>query len=91
VPGDSREIDGVIVSFETEAKGSSPGVSHFLHVRLHDGSVVTAKVGSHVAPKVGRHVRLIATQMPLIGIERFRFKEFNDPPVDTNPLFQRTK
>ncbi len=89
VPNDTRETDGIIVSYETTASKSSPRVRHFLHVRLDDGLVVTARAGSHVTPKVGRRVKLTATRMPLIGIERFRFKEFNDPPVDTNPLLKR--
>lgn len=89
VPGESRDVTGVITSFETDAGSGSPGVKQFLHVRLENGSVVRAEVVSHVTPKVGRHVRLIATQMPLIGIERFRFKEFNDPPVESNPLLKR--
>jgi len=88
-PGKTREINGVITSFETETGGSSPGVKHFLHVRLENGSVVRAQIEAHVTPKVGRHVTLIATQMPLIKIERFRFKQFNDPPVDRKPLLQR--
>jgi hypothetical protein len=89
VPGDSRETTGIIVSFETSASRSGPKVATILYVRLENGVVVSARADSSVTAKVGRPVKLIATQMPLIGIERFRFKEFNDPPVNANPLFQR--
>lgn len=89
VPGESREIEGIIVSFESTHREDSSGISQFLHVRIDGGSVIRAGAGSHVTPKAGRRVKLIATRMPLMGIERFRFKEFNDPPADGNPLLQR--
>ncbi len=86
VPGDTREVSGNIVSFETR---HGIRVDHWLHVRLDSGLTVSASVGAHVPVKVGRRVNLIATKMPIIGIERFRFKEFIDPPVNPNPFFQK--
>ena len=86
VPGETREANGIIVSFETKA--SRTRVGSILHVRLENGVVVSATAHSSVTFKVGRQVKLIATQMPLIGLQRFRFKEFNDPPEETNPLLK---
>ena len=89
VPGDTREVTGNIVSFETRASGSDIRVDHWLHVRLDSGLTVSAQVGAHVPVKLGRRVSLIATKMPIIGIERFRFKAFIDPPVNPLSLFQK--
>jgi hypothetical protein len=88
-PGDTRDVEGEIISFETDANSSSPEVRHILHVRLDNGLTVRARVGPHITAKVGRRVRLIATQMPILGIERFRFKEFLDSPSNQNPLLSK--
>jgi hypothetical protein len=88
-PGETREVSGSIVSFKTETTGSDIRVDHWLHVRLDSGLTVTARVSPHVPVKIGRRVNLIATRMPIIGIERFRFKEFSDPSINPNPVIQR--
>jgi hypothetical protein len=87
-PGETREVSGSMVSFKTETSGSDIRVDHWLHVRLDSGLTVTARVSPRVPVKVGQRVNLIATKMPIIGIERFRFKEFIKPPVNPNPHFQ---
>ena len=89
VPGETRELSGNIISFETQASARNIRVVHLLHVRLDSGLTVSARVAPHVPVKVGRRVNLVATRMPIIGIERFRFKEFLDPPPNQNPLSQK--
>jgi hypothetical protein len=83
-PGESRDVTGEVVSFETTADNTGPDVRHFLHVRLDSGLTVRAQVNPGIRAQIGRRVRLIATKMPIIGIERFRFKEFSDRPLDQN-------
>jgi hypothetical protein len=78
-PGETREVSGGIVSFKTETSGSDIRVDHWHHVRLDNGLTVSARVSPDVPVKVGQRVNLIATKMPIIGIERFRFKEFIKP------------
>jgi hypothetical protein len=56
-------------------------VVYLVHVRLDSGLTVTAQVSPSVTIKIGSRVTLLATKMPIIGIERFRFKEFIKPPV----------
>jgi hypothetical protein len=88
VSEETREVAGNVVSFETRTSKSTFRVVHLLHVRLDSGLTVTAQVSPSVTIKVGSRVSLIATKMPIIGIERFRFKEFVKPPVNPNPLLQ---
>jgi hypothetical protein len=76
VPGERRQVSGTVVLFETH-KGSQT-----IHVRLDEGIQIRAAVGPNVVAKVGSRVNLIATKMPIIGIERFRFKEILDTPKE---------
>ena len=69
VPGESREISGTIVSFETKADGESPRVRSLIHVRLDYGVTASATIGAHVFARAGSRVRLKATKMPILGIE----------------------
>jgi hypothetical protein len=89
VPGEIREIPGIVVSFQTRASRMNPNVANILYVRLENGTVVRATADSNVTATVGRPVKLLATTMPIVGIERFHFEEFNDSPASPNPLFQR--
>jgi hypothetical protein len=89
VPGKAREVTGAIVSFETRTSDDATRVAHFVHVRLDDGPTVRAAIDAHVPIKVGRRAILIATKMPILGIERYRFKGFVDEPSDVNDLFQK--
>jgi hypothetical protein len=88
VPEETREVAGNVVSFETHPSKSTMRVVHLLHVRLDSGLTVTAQVSPSVTIKFGSRVTLLATKMPIIGIERFRFNEFIKPPVNPNPLLQ---
>ena len=76
VLGETREVVGTIVSFETIARKSSPIIFRRIYVRLDDGHTVSARIDGHITPKIGRRALLRATKMPLIGLERFRFREF---------------
>jgi hypothetical protein len=87
-PGDSRDVAGEVISFETTADNAGPDVRHFLHVRLDSGLTVRARTNPGITAKIGRRVRLIATKMPIVGIERYRFKEFLDSADKDNSLFE---
>ena len=87
VPEETREVAGNVVSFETHASKGTMRVVHLVHVRLDSGLTVTAQVSPSVTIKIGSRVTLLATRMPIIGIERFRFKKFIKP-VNPNPLLQ---
>jgi hypothetical protein len=76
VPGESREVAGTIVSFETIASGSSMRVSRRVYVRLDEGRTVHARIDGHVTVKIGRRALLKATKIPVVGLERFRFQKF---------------
>lgn len=82
-PGETRTVAGEVVSFETRYNDSARQI---LYVRLDNGLTVSTRIGAYATIKVGRRVNLVATRMPILGIERFQFKEFVDPPVDQNPL-----
>ncbi len=79
VPQETREVAGNVVSFETRASKNTMRVVHLVHVRLDSGLTVSARVSPSVTIKPGSRVILIATKMPIIGIERFQFKEFLNP------------
>jgi hypothetical protein len=88
VPGPRRQVSGTVVLFEIHSDGESTQVSQTIHVRLDEGIQVRAAIGPNVVTKVGSRVNLIATKIPIIGIERFRFKELIDTPEE-RPLLLR--
>ncbi len=89
VPGETRDVTGTIVSFETRTSDDATRVSHFAHVRLDEGPTVRAAIDAHVPIKAGRRAILIATQMPVLGMERYRFKGLVDEPGGANERFQK--
>jgi len=89
VPGESREISGTVVSFETKADGESPRVRSLIHVRLDDGVTASATIGAHVVAKIGSRVRIMAIKMPILGIERHRFIAFEEQSDVGEKLLQR--
>ena len=72
-PGESREIQGTVTSFETIG-GSQ--IRTFIHVRLDDGGTVRVAINQNVFAKPGSRVRIQATEMPILGIERYSFVGF---------------
>jgi len=89
VPGETREVTGTIVSFETRKSDDAMRFGYFIYVRLGSGPTVRATIGAHVPIKIGRRVTLIATQMPILGIERYRFKAFIEEPPGDDYLFPK--
>jgi hypothetical protein len=89
VPGESRELLGTVLSFETHADGESPRVRSLIHVRLDDGAHASATIGSHVVAKIGSRVRILAIKMPILGIERHRFIAFEEQSDVGEKLLQR--
>jgi hypothetical protein len=87
-PGEIREVTGAIVSFKTEARDDAVPPIHYVYVRLDDGRTVRAKVSGHIALKIGRRATLFATKMPVLGLERYRFKAFLDDRNDLEQRFQ---
>lgn len=77
-PGKSREVLGTVISFETHAHNDDLRVSTVLHIRLDDGNSARATIGPHVFAKPGSRVRLKATKMPILGIERHSFIGFEN-------------
>ena len=78
VPGETREVTGTIVSFETVARKSSPIISRRVYARLDDGHTVSTRIDGHITPRIGKRAIFRVTKMPLIGLERFRFQGFAD-------------
>jgi hypothetical protein len=76
VPGKSRAVFGTVVSFETHADGEKPRVYTVIHVRLENGITVRTSIHHNILAMPGTRVRLKATEMPIIGIERYSFVAF---------------
>ena len=89
VPGESREISGTVISFETHANSKSPRVRSLIHVRLDDGVTASATIGSHVVAKIGSRVRIMAIKMPILGIERHRFIAFEEQSNTREKFLQK--
>src|SRR5262245_9975787 len=88
VPGPYRLVSGTVVLFETHSDNENIRVSQSIHVRLDEGSQVRAAIGPNIVAKIGSRVNLIATKRPIVGTERFQFKEFLDTPKE-QPLLSR--
>lgn len=74
VPGKSREVRGTVISFETDTRSSQ--IRHFIHVQLDNGNQVRAENGPQIVAKPSSRVRLKATTMPILEIERYSFIAF---------------
>lgn len=72
---------GTTVSFETHASGENLRVKSIINVQLDSGTTVRATIDSLVLAKPGSRVRLKATKMPIIGIEKFNFIGFEEKPA----------
>jgi hypothetical protein len=72
-PGENREIQGTVISFETK---SGSEIRTFIHVQLDDGGTVRVAISRNVFARPGSRVRIQATAMPPFGIERYTFVGF---------------